>query len=417
VFPPSKPAPTVALRPGNRWVIATLLATITALSYLDRQAFPAVARVIQTEIAIDDHGFAWMTTVFLWSYALMYAVGGRVIDVVGTRLGYTIMIAWWSLSNLCIGFATSLLGLGIFRACLGLGEGGGFPASGKAVAEWFPPEERSLAFGLFNAGSAIGAVIAVPVLTFIAHAMGWRMVFYLSGGAGLAMAIVWYRHYRLPKLPPGLPGKIATVHSYDGLTFGAILRQKQLLGLILAKALTDSAWFFLTAWLPRYLGENRGFDLKAMGSLAWIPYACAALGSLSGGAFGTILIARGASINRARKLSLLVSAGMMPCALFIHSASVNLVIVLFGTCLFAHQFWSANVQTLAADLFPSRLVGSVEGLIGCAGAASAGVFQLVAADLVQRHGYGIPFLFCGVVHMIALAAILIFVGRITQPTT
>jgi ACS family hexuronate transporter-like MFS transporter len=403
-----------------RWGIAALLALATALSYLDRQSFPLVAGEIRREIPMDDAEYARLGTLFLVAYGLMYAVGGKLLDALGTRLGYTVMIAFWSIANAMTGLATSTAQLGLFRFLLGAGEGGGFPASGKAVAEWFPARERSFAFGLFNTGSALGAVVAAPALAAIAAFLGWRWVFFLTGGLGLAWAAVWILLYRKPRESPWLgtderaylEANLVPETAGPRLRWADLFRYRQVWGLMAAKLLTDSVWFFLIFFLPRYLSTERGFDLKAIGSVAWIPFAAAGLGSFLGGWLGARLIRRGATIDRARKTALLLAAAIMPAAAFIVPSPTWGAVALFSACLFAHQFWSANVQTLAADLFPSRVVGSVEGLLGSAGALGAGLAQWKVGDLIAVQGYALPFAFCGFLHLCAFALIAAVVGRI-----
>ena len=185
-----------------RWWIAIFLATATALNYLDRQSFPIAVRSIKTDIPLSDEQFAWLLSLFLLGYGLMYAGGGKIIDRCGTRVGYALMILWWSVANLAHGLVSGIFGLGVVRLLLGLGEGGGFPGSAKAVSEWFPPEERSFAFGIFNTGSAVGMVVAVPLVTAIMLAWGWRSVFIITGLAGIAWAVVWLWAYRRPENNP-----------------------------------------------------------------------------------------------------------------------------------------------------------------------------------------------------------------------
>ncbi len=402
-----------------RWSIAGLLALATALSYLDRQSFPVVVGEIRREIPIGAAEFARLGSLFLVAYGVMYAVGGRLLDLLGTRIGYTVMIVWWSLANLLTGTVSSVLGLGVFRFLLGMGEGGGFPASGKAVAEWFPARERSLAFGVFNTGSSLGAVIAAPALAFVAVTLGWRWVFFLTGAAGLVWAVVWLALYRPPAVHPRIsdeerqyiqagvvPERGASVLWLD------LLRLRQVQGLMVAKLLTDSGWYFFIFWLPRYLGDVRHFDVKQIGAYAWIPYAFAGAGSLVGGALGTYLLGRGVGLDRARKTALALGAALMPASLLIVPTPVGLSLVFFSLALFGHQLWSANVQTLAADMFPSRLVGSVEGLLGSAGALGAALYGILVGWLVENHGYGVPFLIAGLLHPVAFLVIWKVVGRI-----
>jgi ACS family hexuronate transporter-like MFS transporter len=403
-----------------RWGIAGLLALATALSYLDRQSFPIVQGEIRREIPMSDAEFGRLGSLFLVAYGIMYAVGGRLLDVLGTRVGYTVMIAFWSIANALTGLATSVGQLGLFRFLLGAGEGGGFPASGKAVAEWFPARERSFAFGLFNTGSALGAVIAAPALAGIAAWLGWRWVFFLTGALGLVWSAGWVVLYRRPRESPYLGAEERTYleanltpeESGPRLRWRDLFRYRQVWGLMAAKLPTDSVWFFLLFFLPRYLVDARGFDLKAIGSVAWIPFAFAGLGSFLGGWLGARLIRHGASIDRARKTALLIAAAIMPAASLIVLAPTWGAVALYSACLFAHQFWSANVQTVAADLFPARVVGSVEGLLGSAGALGAGLAQWKVGALISASGYAIPFACCGFLHFAAFALIALVVGRI-----
>ena len=389
-----------------RWWIAGLLALATALSYLDRQSFPIVAGEIRKDIPLSDDQYSRLGALFLVAYGLMYAGGGRILDLLGTRVGYAVMILWWSAANFLTGLATSFSGLAFFRFLLGMGEGGGFPGSGKAVAEWFPARERSLAFGLFNTGSALGAVVAAPVLAFIAGRWGWRWVFFVTGASGFAWAVVWLRLY---STPPQAAEEVG-----PRLRWRDLFRYRQVWGLMAAKLLTDSVWFFLLFWIPKYLADQRGFDLKRIGSVAWIPFAAAGLGSLLGGGLGTLLIRRGLPLDRARKICLGAAAALMPATLLILPSPTAGAIAGFSVALFAHQFWSANVQTLGADLFPARIVGSVEGLLGSAGALGAGIVQWRLGDLIAARGYAIPFGVAAFMHLSAFALLLLVVRKIDQ---
>jgi ACS family hexuronate transporter-like MFS transporter len=390
-----------------RWWIAGLLALATALSYLDRQSFPIVVSEVRKDIAISTSDYAALNTAFLVAYGLMYAGGGWILDRLGTRWGYFLMITWWSAANFLTGTAGSFGGLRLFRFLLGMGEGGGFPGSGKAVSEWFPPRERSFAFGLFNTGSSLGAVVAAPALAWIAHVHGWRWVFFITGAAGFAWAIAWIFLYQTPdqsrlisveerdlirsSLPPRSkePGRFRWID---------LFRYPQVWGLMAAKLLTDSVWYFLLFWLPKYLADARHFNIKEIGYYAWIPFAFAGAGSFLGGGLGSLLIRRGLSLDRARKIALGSAACLMPATTLIEWTPVQLAIVFYSVAMFGHQFWSANVQTLAADLFPSRMVGSVEGLLGSAGALGAAAVGAAFGEIIAARGYTIPFLVCGVLH-------------------
>ena len=405
-----------------RWWIAGLLALATALNYLDRQSFPVVVGEIKKEIPLTDKEYGNLTSLFLLAYAIMYAGGGRIMDWLGTRLGYAVMIVWWSAANLFTGTVSSVFGLGVFRFLLGMGEGGGFPGSGKAVAEWFPLKERSMAFGIFNTGSSVGAVIAPPLIALIVSLLGWRWVFFLTGSIGFLWAWIWLRLYQ----PPGRNRFLSEAEreyitttpaasSHPGapeIRWIDLFAYRQIWGLMAAKFLTDSAWYFFIFWLPKYLGDVRDLNIKQIGAFAWIPYAFSGAGSLIGGWLSSFLIRRNFTLSISRKIALGISAALMPVSLLIVAAPLNFAIVFFSTAMFAHQFWSSNIQTLPADIFPARVVGSVEGLLGSAGSFGGMLFGLVVGRLVEHHGYGPAFIIAGVLHPLAFIVILAVVKRI-----
>jgi len=406
-----------------RWWIAGLLAIATALNYLDRQSFPVAVNQIKIDIPLTDQQFSMLNSFFLLAYAIMYMGGGKIMDWLGTRVGYAVMIGWWSAANFLHGTVSTVMGLGVYRFLLGMGEGGGFPGSGKAVAEWFPPKERSFAFGIFNTGSGLGALVAPPLIALIIVQLNWRWVFFLTGSVGFLWAILWLKLYR----PPDKNQRI-TVEELKYIRLGRsdgdgrpvetpirwldLFKYRQVWGLMIAKFLTDSAWYFFIFWLPKYLSDVRGLKIKEIGYYGWIPYALMGAGSLIGGWLGSLLIRRGFTLDSSRKIALTLGAALMPVSLLIATSPLGLAIVFFSMAFFAHQFWSANVQTLAADIFPSSVVGSVEGLLGSAGAFGGVLFGLLVGFLVTHHGYTPAFLIAGLLHPIALLFILAIVGRI-----
>ena len=425
------PAPTL---PGNgrtqvaravgryRWVIGAALALITAISYLDRQTLPVVIGEIQRDIPISNVAFSRLQALFLVAYAVMYAGGGRLVDLVGTRLGYALVAGLWSAGCMLHATASSVLGLGAFRFLLGLGEGGGFPASAKAVSEWFPPRERSLAVGLFNTGSALGAIAAPPLIAAIVYRSNWRMVFLVTGALGVLWAIVWLLGYA-PASTSRFVGEaerryllengIGRRDSAASVGWLDLLRLRQVWTLVVVKFLTDGAWFFFIFWLPKYLGDARGFKMAAIGSYAWIPYAFAGVGSLAGGWFSASLIRRGVSLSASRKIALGVSAALLPCSLLVVQSPLHLAMLFVSLAFLGHQFWSVIVQTLPTDLFPSRAVGSVAGLIGCAGSFGAMLFNLLVGVLLDALGsYRVPFLLAGVMHPLSFLLIVLTLRRI-----
>ena len=407
-----------------RWRIALLIAAAIAISYFDRQTLPVAIRSIQLEIPISNTQFSQLQAAFLTAYALMYAGGGKLVDVLGTRMGFLLIMAWWSLACASHGLATGFGMLAMSRFLLGIGEGGGFPAATKAVAEWFPVGERSTAMGIMNAGTSAGAVVAPPLIAITLATLNWRWVFFLSGAAGLAWVIWWLWEYfppaSHPRLTPPERDKIAEVlkpqpQTGQGMSWIGLFRFPQVWGLVCAKFLSDAAWYFYLFWLPKYLYDVRHFDTRQVGYFAWIPYAAAGVGSLLGGWFSSRLIQRGRSLDFSRKLALGASAAVMPLIFFVTQSPVQIAIVLFSIAFAGQQSWSTLVMILPADIFPHRAVGSVAGLVGFGGAMGGVVFGLLVGYLLDHgFGYGLVFGIVSTLHVIAFCVILLAI-RVVQP--
>jgi ACS family hexuronate transporter-like MFS transporter len=391
-----------------RWRIALLISAAIAISYFDRQTLPVAIKAIQLEIPISNTQFSQLQAAFLTAYALMYAGGGKLVDVLGTRLGFLLIMAWWSVACASHGLATSFGMLAMSRFLLGMGEGGGFPAATKAVAEWFPVGERSTAMGIINAGTSAGAVVAPPLIAITLATLNWRWVFFLSGAAGLAWAIWWLWNYFPPASQP-------RPQTGPGIRWIGLFRFPQVWGLVCAKFLSDAAWYFYLFWLPKYLYDARHFDTRQVGYFAWIAYAAAGIGSLLGGWFSSRLIQRGRSLDFSRKLALGASAAVMPLIFFVTQSPVQIAIVLFSIAFAGQQSWSTLVMILPADIFPGRAVGSVAGLVGFGGAMGGVVFGLVVGYLLDHgFGYGVVFGIVSTLHVIAFCVILLSV-RVVQP--
>ena len=403
-----------------RWYIAGLLALATALNYLDRQSLPVAISEIEKTIPITDLEYSQLQVLFLIAYSIMYVVGGKLIDVLGSRLGYVLIIIWWSLANLLHGLVSSVMGLGIGRFLLGLGEGGGFPASAKVVSEWFPAKERSLAFGIFNTGSSLGAVIAPPLIAMIILGLSWRCVFFITGGLGFIWAMIWWRIYSKPK-DSRLTSDAERAYIAAGqeeskdqakIKWLDLFRYREVWGLVVAKFLSDAAWYFYIFWLPKYLGDMRGLDIKEIGYYAWIPYAAAGGGSFIGGWVSSYLLKKNFSLDKSRKIALGASAALMPAALLIAGAPLSLAIVFFCMAMFGHQAFSTLMQTLTADMFPSSTVGSVAGLVGSAGSLGGVAFNFIVGLLLTHFSYTPVFLIAGLLHPLAFLVILALVKRV-----
>ena len=399
-----------------------MIGAAIAISYFDRQSLPVAVTAIQREIPISNTQFSQLQAAFLTAYALMYAGGGRLIDVLGTRMGLLAIMIWWSLACASHGLATGFGLLAVSRFLLGMGEGGGFPAATKAVSEWFPVRERSTAMGIMNAGTAVGAVCAPPLIAAVLGVLNWRWVFFLSGAAGLIWALWWRRDYfpaaAHPKLSNREREEIAEVFATQqeeelpAVAWLRLLGFAEVWGLVFAKFLSDAAWYFYLFWLPKYLYDARGFDTKQVGAYAWIPYAASGLGALCGGWFSSRLIRAGRSLDFSRKLALGLSAALMPLAYFITKAPVEMAILLFSIAFFGQQSWSTLVMILPADLFPRGAVGSVAGLVGFGGAMGGVVFGLVVGYLLD-HGFGYGPVFA-IVSTLHVAAFLVIVSTVRE---
>jgi ACS family hexuronate transporter-like MFS transporter len=392
---------------GSRWFPVVLVTAAIAISYFDRQTLPVAIHAIQHNIPISDEQFSYLQTAFLISYAALYVGGGRLLDLLGTRRGFTLIMLWWSIACALHGFASGfglLLGA---RFLLGMGEGGAFPAAVRVVAEWISPQHRSTAVGIINAGTAVGSVLAPPLIGLVLLHSGWRMVFYLAGAVGLAWVLWWFVSYRA--------GASDTRVSSRPAAFSKLLSIRSVQALVFAKFMSDSAWYFLLFWLPKYLYDARHFDIKQVSYSAWIPYAASGIGSFVGGYFSSTLLGRGMSLDKARKIALGLSAAFMPVVMLVPMVSVQLALALFSIAFFCQQSWSGLVMTVPADIFPLSAVGTVSGFVGFGGAMGGALFGIVAGYLLQ-HGFGYQTLFIlvGSFHLVGFLAIALVGGKI-QP--
>jgi ACS family hexuronate transporter-like MFS transporter len=392
---------------AQRWRIAIVITAAIAISYFDRQTLSIALPAIERNIRMSDQQFSELQAGFLLAYALMYAGGGRLLDLLGTRRGFALMMTWWSLACAAQGFASNVSMLLGGRFLLGAGEGGGFPAATKAVSEKFAPEERATAMGMINAGTAVGAIAAPPLIALVFLRAGWRGAFVISGAIGLLWTLWWLREYRADA------PLTETFGNHLRTPWVRLLGIKQVQGLVAAKFLSDAAWYFYLFWLPKYLYDVRGFDTKRVGYWGWIPYAASGIGSLGGGMLSSALLQRGHSLNFARKIALGASAALMPVILLVSRAPVGAAILIFSIAFCGQQSWSGLIMTIPADSFPREVVGSVAGLVGFGGAIGGVIFNLVVGRLLGA-GFGYPFIFAIVstFHVTALGIVLLTNRRI-----
>ncbi|MBZ5513266.1 MAG: MFS transporter [Acidobacteriia bacterium] len=403
--------------PHLRWFICALLFAACTINYINRQTVAVLKPHLQDQLHWTESDYGWMVFAFQVAYALMMMVSGHLIDRVGTKLGYAIAMAWWSLAAMGHALARSAFSFGVARFLLGAGEAGNFPAAIKAVAEWFPPRERALATGIFNAGTNIGAVATPPLVVWLTLRYGWQEAFVVTGALGFVWLVFWLLFYRLPEQHPRITSR-ELEHIRSGelhpasenapkLPWQKILAYRQAWGFILGKGMTDPIWWFYIFWLPSYLTQGRGFTLQEIAYFAWIPFLAADAGSVLGGWLSGFLMKRGWPLSRARKTAMLICAFCMPTgivAVFAPTAWMALALISIATS--AHQGWSANVFTLASDMFPKKDVGLVVGLGGAAGAVGGMVIAPVAGYTLQWfHTYVPLFIITGVMHPLAMGVI------------
>jgi ACS family hexuronate transporter-like MFS transporter len=392
----------------QQWPLAILVSVAIAISYLDRQTLPIAIGAIGEEIPISNTVKAFLDSAFLITYGLMYVGGGRLVDVLGTRRGFAIIMVFWSLACASHGFAGGVIALAASRLLLGVGEGGGFPAATRVVAERFSVNYRSTAMGIINAGTGIGGIVAPPLIALVilnVHWLGlssWRWVFFITGAFGLVWTVWWLKAYRFADERPD-----KNVAREPPTAIRELFRHRETWGIVGAKFLSDAAWYFYMFWLPKYLLDARGFNIKAVGEVAWIPFAAAAVGCLVGGSLSTALLKRGYSVNAARKWALGLSAALMPCVMLVPEVSVPWVIVLFSIAFFGQQSWSTLVMTLPTDLFPKKALGTVAGFVGMGGAfGGVAMGQLAGWALDHGFSYTPVLVLAGSLHVIAFIVIL-----------
>ncbi len=321
-------------------------------------------------------------------------------------------MAWWSLACALHGFAHGLGLLVLARLLLGMGEGAAFPAATRVIAEWLPATKRATAMGIINAGTAVGSVLAPPAIGLILLMGSWRYVFFFAGSLGIAWAIGWAVMYR----PPAKIACVNPMGNAASIPWLKLLSSSKVIGMVTAKFLSDAAWFFCLFWLPKYLYDARGFDIKQVSYFAWIPYAASGVGSFLGGVSSSYLLRRGHSLNLSRKLALGLSAGLMPAVILVPHVPVSFALMLFSIAFFGQQSWSGLIMTLPTDVFPLGSVGSVAGLIGFGGAIGGAIFNLIAGQLLSHGaGYSTLFAIVGSLHVIAFAILLLTSGVLRAP--
>ncbi len=425
---------------GLRWWVIALIALATIINYIDRQALSVLWPSIVEDLFPDESAFerkqiyANISIVFVFAYAFGQAIFGKIFDWIGTRLGFVLAIAVWSLATAAHAFAQGMLSFSIVRAILGVAEAGNWPGAAKANAEWFPTKERALAQGIFNSGAAIGGIVAIPLIAFLTIYFSWKMVFIVVGLTGLLWLIPWLV---LVKAPPGqhpwlsdeerqyiLSGQKASDDTDDAVseeeeynpTTGELLSRKQSWGVIISSAAIDPIWWLFVFWIPIYLNEVYGMDVKAIGIYGWVPYVGAMFGAWFGGLLAQNRIKAGWSTNKTRKF--VISLGcmiMLPALLAMSNPGAPVIAVLImAVILFGFQTAIGNVQTLPSDLLGKKAVGTLAGFAGMAAKLGAVGLTALVPMLTANGNYTPAFIIGASLAIIAMLAVLILIPKVER---
>jgi ACS family hexuronate transporter-like MFS transporter len=384
---------------------------------------------IAEDLGLDKSDYANIITVFMISYAIGQSLFGKIFDAIGTRLGFLLSIVVWSVSIALHAVAASVTSFAIFRAMLGLGEAGNWPGATKANAEWFPIKERALAQGIFNAGASLGSIIAPPLIAFLYAFLGWQATFIVIGSLGILWILPWLIVYKSsPDSHPWiteeerqhiLTGQRCTSEKQQDKeyvpTMGQLLRHRQTWGVIAARFFIDPIWWLFVAWLPLYLNEKFGFDVKQIGAFAWLPYVGAAIGALFGGWFSGHLMSRGWSVNKARRSAIVLGCMVMLPALLLTSLAATpwMAMGLIALILFGFQTAIGNVQTLPSDYFSGKTVGTLAGISGTSAVLSV-IITIQLVPMMTKGGDYTPFFILGAA-LVPLALISLWLGGKIEP--
>jgi ACS family hexuronate transporter-like MFS transporter len=403
-----------------RWGVAGMLCLSSELNYLDRQTLSVLAATIQQDLHLTDVDYSRVTSAFLVSYTIMYAVSGKLVDVLGTRRSFLIFVSSWSVANMLHGFARTAGQLAFFRFLLGAAEPANFPGGVKAVSEWFPMRERALAVGIFNAGTALGGALAVPLVSFIALQWGWRWAFVVTGSLGFLWVALWGAWYHLPQDHPRITAEERELILSDSRAEPAptavpirrLLGMREAWGCILARVLTDPVSYFLNFWIPKYLQSERGFSLADIGRYGWIPFAALTAGNLFSGAMPRWLVSRGWSLDRARKATMLAVSLAMPllCFLVTRVEGSALALGVMSALFFGHAAWGNII--LPAEVFPKHVVGTVSGLGGALGGVTGILTQLAIGWVVTNLSFAPLFAAMSLTYLVAFALVQLLIGEL-----
>jgi ACS family hexuronate transporter-like MFS transporter len=405
-----------------RWWIVGLLFLSTVINYLSRQTLSVLQPIIQKEFNLTNTDYSHIVFAFMLAYMFMQTGFGRIVDWLGTRIGMTLAIVWWSLASILHAFAGSAMQFAFWRFMLGAGEAGNWPGSVKAISEWFPVKERAFATGIFNSGSCVGALVAPPMVVWIAVQWNWRMAFVVTGLLGFVWLIFWLWLYRLPDRHPHItPEELAHIQNGRRSTsdllhddsrpsrWRDLFRDRNALSLVFARMFADPVWWFYVFWLPSYFKNARDFSIEMIGLFVWIPFLTADIGNFVGGGASSYLVKRGVAAVRAKKIVMFISAIVMLAgipAVLAGNAVVALVFISIATL--AYSAWATNILTLPTDIFKPDAIASVTGLGGTGGGIGGMAFTLLTGAVIDMFSYTPIFIMAGLMPLVA--AVLIIIG-------
>jgi ACS family hexuronate transporter-like MFS transporter len=394
-----------------RWTVCAMLFVATSINYMDRQVIAILKPTLEHSIGLTEINYGYIVDAFQIAYAIGLLVAGRLIDRLGTRIGYMLVMAVWSLSAMGHALASTAVEFAIARFSLGLGESGNFPVAIKTVAEWFPQKERSLATGIFNSGANVGAILAPLIVPWVTVRYGWHMAFLSTGVFSTVWILWWFRSYRRPTDHPSLTGdELRHIYEESAIEMGPSVPWRRLLGrrqtwaFAIAKFLTDPIWYFYLFWLPSYFGAKFNLNLSHLGLPLIIVYNVSAIGSIGGGWLPTPFRRLGLSPYYARLTAMFFCACLVvPIYTAASVKSVWTAIALISLAAGAHQGWSANLFTTSSDMFPRSAVGSVVGIGGMAGSVGSVLFAFFAGHALQiTHSYASLFGIAASAYLLAL---------------
>lgn len=406
-------------RIGNyRWTICALIFFATTVNYLDRQVIGILKPLLKTDLGIGEAEYGYIVTAFQLAYAVGMILAGRIIDKIGTKIGYALSLIFWSIAAMAHALARGPVGFGIARAFLGISEAGNFPAAIKTVAEWFPKKERALATGIFNSGTNIGAILAPIVVPWLAAKWGWQMAFIATGAIGFIWLIFWFIFYEVPEKQKRLsPAELTYIKSDQesedktSIPWLTLLKYRQTWAFVVGKFLTDPIWWFYLFWIPGWLHDVRGLDIKSFGLPLVVIYTATTVGSIFGGWLSSFMISRGVAVYKSRRRAMLLFALLVIPIVFTQTKGITLwsAIALISLAAACHQAWSANIFTTVSDMFPRNAVASVTGIGGMAGAVGGMLVAILAGNILEfwekqgsiQTGYLTLFIIAGTAYLIA----------------